>query len=332
MPPGLVFSGFNRCYQLLREEQRTISFAHQTVRNASLPHMRSKVYGIIRSVKKLFISLAIAVSLLIATSVVKAHMQNLLGSQPPAPDKSLISQGKTRYADYKCGDCHGANGEGGPDGPALTTTYIDAGQISRFLERPSPDAYMKGMPNIPAAHPDNKALVAYVVSLKQPSTPETHPNQPPPPSIEEPAKKDSPVSRKLSAAEKAHVLDGDFTIEKNVAHLPDNLKSAFAKLAKEPDFKMANPGEKFEATDVATEPGLPDRRLIFAGTSKNRYFIHYEHGGWGYHCDLVVFDLNPEGKVSFLWGGAGFQTANDLQQLRKKVSDGVFADDRAYAW
>jgi Tol biopolymer transport system component len=85
-------------------------------------------------------------------------------------NSSPIAQGKTRYADYKCGDCHGANGEGGPDGPDLTTTYMDAGMISRFLEKPSPDAYMKGMPSIPATHPDNKALVAYIVSLKRPPT------------------------------------------------------------------------------------------------------------------------------------------------------------------
>ena len=92
---------------------------------------------------------------------------------PPAiaPEKSPIAQGRSRFVDYKCGDCHGANGEGGPDGPDLTTTYMDAGMISRFLDKPSPDAYMKGMPSIPATHPDNKSLVAYVVSLKRAPTP-----------------------------------------------------------------------------------------------------------------------------------------------------------------
>jgi mono/diheme cytochrome c family protein len=86
-------------------------------------------------------------------------------------DKSLIAKGRSHYVDYKCGECHGENGEGGPDGPDLTTTYMDAGQISRFLEKPSPDAYMKGMPNIPANSPDHQALVAYVVSLKRAPSP-----------------------------------------------------------------------------------------------------------------------------------------------------------------
>lgn len=100
-----------------------------------------------------------------------AHSQR--ASVPPAAntEKSQIAQGRSRYLDYKCGDCHGANGEGGPDGPDLTTTYMDAGMISRFLEKPSPDAYMKGMPSIPTTHPDNQTLVAYVVSLKRTQNP-----------------------------------------------------------------------------------------------------------------------------------------------------------------
>jgi Tol biopolymer transport system component len=97
----------------------------------------------------------------------KMVIQESQATPIPSANQSLIAQGKSRYLAYKCDECHGANGEGGPDGPALTTTYMDAGQISRFLERPSPDAYMKGMPNIPVNHPDHQALVAYVLSLKR---------------------------------------------------------------------------------------------------------------------------------------------------------------------
>jgi mono/diheme cytochrome c family protein len=264
-------------------------------------------------VNKLFISLTISVSLLSAISNGRAHAQ----APPTAPDKSLIAQGRSRYLAYKCGDCHGANGEGGPDGPDLTTTYMDAGQISRFLDKPSPDAYMKGMPNIPATHPDNQALVAYVVSLKHPA---------------DPPKTSSPPVHMLSPVEKAHVLDGEFSIEKNVTRLPDSLKAVFAHLTGETDFKMANPGEKYQETDVVAEPGLPIRRLLFAGTSKEKYFIHYEKGGIAHTYHVAVFAVNPEGKVNFLWGGPGTHAATDLAQLRTMVFAGLFADDRAYAW
>jgi cytochrome c553 len=89
---------------------------------------------------------------------------------PPIPpaNQSLVAQGKARYLYYKCDECHGANGEGGGDGPELTTTLLDAAEISKFLEKPSPDAYMKGMPDIPATNPDHQALVAFVLSLKHP--------------------------------------------------------------------------------------------------------------------------------------------------------------------
>jgi mono/diheme cytochrome c family protein len=87
---------------------------------------------------------------------------------PQLPDKSLIAQGKARYLYYKCDECHGATGKEGGDGPELAGTLMSAEEISKFLVKPSPDAYMKGMPDIPLTNPDHQALVAYVLSLKRP--------------------------------------------------------------------------------------------------------------------------------------------------------------------
>ena len=260
--------------------------------------------------KNLCIFLAVVFPLLSAASDGNARKQNTPSPPSTAPDKSLIAQGRSRYLANQCDECHGTNGEGGGDGPDLTATHLDAAGISKFLENPSPDAYMKGMPNIPTDSPDHQALVAYVLSLKRPANP---------------PQTSSPAPHKLSTTEKAHILDGDFTIEKTVANLPDNLKSAFAHLAKESDFKMANPGEKYQETDVV-EPGLPDRRLIFAGISKDRYFIHYEKGGWAHTIYTAIFDVSPEGKVSFLLAGPGTRAA-DLTQLRALVLSKQFADN-----
>ena len=279
--------------------------------------------------KKLCVLLAIAFPLLSAAYDRNARMQSTPGSQGTAPDKSLIAQGRERYLSYKCDECHGANGEGGGEGPDLIGTRLNADEISKFLEKPSPDAYMKGMPNIPANHPDNQALVAYVLSLKRASTTEAHPSQPTPPPSEEPQKNDSTVIHKLSADEKAHILDKEFTVEKKVDRLPDSLKAAFARLTKERDFKMANPGEQYQATDYISEPGLPWRRLIFAGVSKDRYFIHYEKGGIAHTSYLAVFDASADGKVGFLWGGPGPRAA-DLTELRSFVSTKAFADSGNY--
>ena len=45
----------------------------------------------------------------------------------------------------------------------------------------------------------------------------------------------------------------------------------------------------FEATDVHSDESVPSRRLLFAGHVAKFWFILYEHGGYGYHDDLVVF-------------------------------------------
>lgn len=80
--------------------------------------------------------------------------------------KALAAQGKTRFQAYKCYDCHGENGEGTPDAPDLTHSKLTAEQVSKFLVKPSADALNKGMPDIPADNPDNRLLVAYVMSLR----------------------------------------------------------------------------------------------------------------------------------------------------------------------
>jgi mono/diheme cytochrome c family protein len=118
-------------------------------------------------VKKPFALFAVAFPLLCIASYAAAHVQTNSGSQSTAPDKSLVAQGRERYVSYRCGECHGANGEGGGDGPDLTATHMTAAEISKFLEKPSPDADMKGMPNIPKDNPDHQALIAYVLSLEK---------------------------------------------------------------------------------------------------------------------------------------------------------------------
>jgi hypothetical protein len=141
-----------------------------------------------------------------------------------------------------------------------------------------------------------------------------------------------PIFHTLSPAQKAHVLDGDFLIVNTVDHLPNELKSAFSHLAGMHDFAMANPGEKYQETDVIVEEGLPFQRLLFAGISHNKYFIHYEEGGFSHSYHVAVFGVDSAGKLKFLWGGPGFQSAKDLKQLRTMVAAGVFKDDQAYSW
>ena len=141
-----------------------------------------------------------------------------------------------------------------------------------------------------------------------------------------------PIFHTYSPTQKAHVLDGKLLIVKSVDRLPDDLKSAFSRLAGMRDFAMANPGEKYQETDVIVEKALPFERLLFAGISNDKCFIHYEEGGIGHSYHVVVFAVDSQGKVKFLWGGPGTRGAKDLKQLRTMVAAGVFKDDQAYSW
>jgi len=141
-----------------------------------------------------------------------------------------------------------------------------------------------------------------------------------------------PPFRTLSLSQRAHILDGQLTIQKDVNQLPASLKLQFARLAGEKDFKMANPGEEYQSTDVIMRPGLPRRRLLFAGISNDKIFILYEEGGYSHSYHVAVFHLDPKRNVTFLWMGTGTRGATSLKQLRMMVTAGDFADDRAYYW
>ena len=88
------------------------------------------------------------------------------GTAGAPASSSVLEQGKARFHAYGCFECHGANGEGTDQAPDLVNTRLTGEEIAAFLQKPSPDARLKGMPSIPASSPDLQTLVAYVVSLK----------------------------------------------------------------------------------------------------------------------------------------------------------------------
>jgi mono/diheme cytochrome c family protein len=100
--------------------------------------------------------------------IADARSKEPAGSSTPVGDPALIAQGKTRFLYYSCDQCHGAKGEGTNEGPDLINTELSSAEISKFLEHPSPDALMKGMPETPVSSPDHAAILAYVLSLKHP--------------------------------------------------------------------------------------------------------------------------------------------------------------------
>jgi hypothetical protein len=139
--------------------------------------------------------------------------------------------------------------------------------------------------------------------------------------------------KQLSAAEKEHILDSPFTMVARTEAMPANVKQAFANITGEPSFALANPGQKYQVTDVVVDrTPLPFRRLVFAGVEADEWFVHYERGGRGHSYSVLVFKVDRQNRVHFVWGGVGSHGAKNLEQLRKMVAAGQFSDEMLNYW
>ncbi len=76
---------------------------------------------------------------------------------------------------------------------------------------------------------------------------------------------------------------------RKVADLPAKV---VALIAPDPKF-IANPGEKWQVTDVIDDPNLPAKRLIWAATDGEHYIVHYESGGIAHVFHILMVNVAP---------------------------------------
>jgi hypothetical protein len=82
---------------------------------------------------------------------------------------------------------------------------------------------------------------------------------------------------------------------------------------------MADVGAPFNATDSVTDPTLPFRRLIRAGSRGDDWFVWYEHGGIGYSWQAVVARVVPGGAATVL------ANAGTITDTLCSLTDGALA-------
>ena len=89
-------------------------------------------------------------------------------------------------------------------------------------------------------------------------------------------------------------------------HSTSDLPSAVVTLCAGEKGNMANPGEKWNATDVVIDTTLPAKRLIWAATNDHYYVVHYERGGIAHSYHILVAKL-PKGaaKPQVIWSAMG---------------------------
>jgi hypothetical protein len=91
-----------------------------------------------------------------------------------------------------------------------------------------------------------------------------------------------------------------FSLYRKVASVPEAVGLAFAKAADEGSFSMAEPGGKWEATDVIRDTKLPRRRLSSAAIGAGLCLLFYEHGGIGKNDNVAVFRI-ADGRAEAAW-------------------------------
>lgn len=138
----------------------------------------------------------------------------------------------------------------------------------------------------------------------------------------------------MSSVDRAHLLNDRFRIVKKVADLPAPVIAAMAEHTKQNPFRMANPGEEFQATDEIAKPDLPVRRLVFAGVSDGYCVMQYEIGGVAHLWWAVMFRLSPNEAAKPVWAAraekwGGFES---LDALREGVRKGKLREDAQGFW
>ena len=110
-------------------------------------------------------------------------------------------------------------------------------------------------------------------------------------------------------------------------HAATNLPPAIFALCADSKGRLAEPGQKWEVTDVITDDKLPTKRLIWAVTDGDYYVVHYERGGYAHSFHFLVARLKAgDSKPSFVWRGVGGQL-KDYSAFLEALQSGKI-DDR----
>ena len=89
-------------------------------------------------------------------------------------------------------------------------------------------------------------------------------------------------------------------------HSTSDLPTAILGLCGGDNGRLAEPGQKWNATDTITDPTLPAKRLIWAAVGSEYYVVHYERGGIAHTFHIFVAKLTKnDAKPKVVWRAIG---------------------------
>ena len=114
-------------------------------------------------------------------------------------------------------------------------------------------------------------------------------------------------------------------------HAVTDLPPKVVPLCADENGRLAEPGEKWEATDVIGDSRLPRKRLIWAATDGEYYVVHYERGGYAHSFHVLVVAIgNGDGAPKVVWRGVG-EELKDLTAFRAALAADKLDDRLEYA-
>lgn len=125
----------------------------------------------------------------------------------------------------------------------------------------------------------------------------------------------------LPAALRAHVQNDRFEIVTSIRGLPlgvrDELQTLFGGR-----LDIAEPGARFQATEVMSTANLPIRRLVAAGCSMDHCLVYYQRRGNDPTWRVALFHWTPA-VTRFEWGGLAPGGLATIDDVRKAVLAGA---------
>ena len=130
----------------------------------------------------------------------------------------------------------------------------------------------------------------------------------------------------LSDTLRARVKGDRFDVVTSIRGLPLGVRGALQTLFGSQSFDIAldiaEPGAKFQETDLVVSPKLPVRRLIAAGCSREYCLVYYERGGRAHTWHVALFH-HTLAAARFEWGGVAPRALVTIADVRNAVLSGA---------
>ena len=121
---------------------------------------------------------------------------------------------------------------------------------------------------------------------------------------------------------RAHVKDERFQIVTSVRGLPLGVREELQTLFGSNTLDIADPGARFQVTDVIVDPKLPRRRLVAAGCSTDHCLVYYERGGVSHSWHVALFHWTPDA-TRLESGGVAPSGLASIDDVRNTVLSGA---------